>query len=324
MNKRLGFQTICLAAVLGMTAGCGGGGGGGQSGTAPSANSFKFLVITDTHVRLPGNPDDAVYDNQGNLGNFGEVLGRIRTDHPDADFVITCGDNAGCLFSHDPDDYGIGQANPAEQFKAMMDSLGMSYPYRVVLGNHDYEDGFDAAAGSGITSSDPAGMEAVWKKVLGIDPYYAFIHKGVRFIVLNSNRGASRTVPCGSSEETGCEGSFDEAQMAWLEAQLDQDSKPCLLFLHHPPITDHNQYRFWAAGGTSMQVAAGDRFYGIASSHRERIRGIFAGHGHLWEEDTLDGLIPVRETASIGDLGGSSSSLRAVWMDPETGTMLTE
>ena len=159
--------------------------GGAPSHSTTSTNTFKFVVISDVHVRLPGNPDDAFYDNATNIALFSEALTHIKAECPDADFVMVTGDMTGCLFSDNPADYGTGADNPAEAFKRMMDTLGM--PYYAALGNHDYENGFSTSTGQGITSSNTVGIEAVWKKVLGNDPYYTFVHKGVRFIVLNSN-----------------------------------------------------------------------------------------------------------------------------------------
>lgn len=302
--------------------GCGGGGNsGGVIPVTPSADSFKFIIISDVHVRLPGNPDNITYDNAGNLERFANALELIKTKHPDADFVISNGDNTGCLFSHTPDDYGIGEENPAETFKTMMDTLGK--PYYVALGNHDYQDGFNVVRGEGITASNPADMEAVWKKALGIDPYFSFVHKGVRFIILNSTRGPEYSTPCPSSvDEKACKGSFDDTQIDWLETAL-ANPEPCLMFIHHPVITDHNSIRTWSAGGLAMQVRADDRFYAVARSNKDRIKGIFVGHGHRQEMDTLDGTIPVHETASIGDYGGAPRNIRVVWMDPITGKMLT-
>jgi len=320
MKRIRSLHNILLAIVLFMFFGCGGGGGDANPIT-PSVDSFKFIVISDVHVRLPGNSDDIEYDNAKNLENFNGALDLIKKNHLDADFVIVNGDNTGCLFSHSLENYGIGEDNPAETFKAMMDTLGK--PFYVTLGNHDYQDGFDVALRQGITASDPSNMEAVWKKVLGIDPYYSFVHKGVRFIILNSTRGPSYAEPCPSATvETGCKGSFDDTQMVWFENEL-QNPEPCLIFIHHPVITDHNALKTWSAAGLAMQVMDKDRFYTVVRSYKNCIKGIFVGHGHLKEKDTLEDTIPVHETASIGDAGGSSNNIRVVWMDPITGKMLT-
>jgi hypothetical protein len=44
-----------------------------------------------------------------------------------------------------------------------------------------------------------------------------------------------------------------------------------------------------------------DRFMELLSEHREQVRGIFVGHGHMWVHDRLYREIPVWETASFGD-----------------------
>ena len=307
------FMAFCIFS------GCGGGADDAGTAATPSADSFKIAVISDVHVRLPGNPDDTTYDNAGNISLYSSALNRIKTNHSNADLVIVNGDLTGCLFSNNPDDYGVGTDNPAETFKSMIDALGM--PYYVILGNHDYEDGFNTTFHEGTTASDPAVMETIWKKVLGIDPYYSFVHKGVRFIMLNSTRGPRYNSVCASETvEKGCTGSFDDDQMDWLESQL-ANSEPCLVFLHHPLITDHNALKSWSNVG---QVRSGDRFYTIARTYKSRIKGIFVGHGHFNEHDTLEGVIPVYETAATGDYNGSSTHIRVVWMDPNTGVMITD
>jgi 3',5'-cyclic AMP phosphodiesterase CpdA len=313
-------SSILLAVMSWAVLAC--GGGGGEDPIKPSADSFKIIVLSDVHVRLPGNPDDTQYDNAGNLARFTEAINRIKNSHADADLVVVTGDLTGCLFSDNPDDYGVGQDNPAERFKSMIETLGK--PYYVILGNHDYLKGFDTTRKEGIPSEEPTAMEAVWKKVLGIDPYYAFVHKGVRFIMLNSTRGPSYNNLCPTAKiESGCKGSFDNEQMDWLQGELAH-SEPCLIFLHHPVVTDHIDTKYRSAGGAAMQLRSDDRFYTIARSNKNKIKGIFVGHGHRMVKDTLETVIPVHETASIGDNNGSSSNIRVVWMDPYTGVMLTD
>ena len=276
---------------------------------------FTFVVLSDIHVRLPGNPDDRAYDAAQNLANLDAAVATIGRDYPDADLVMVTGDLVGCLFSENPADYGGGAATPADVFKQMMDRLPVSY--YPILGNHDYEVGFDASSGEGLTSPNAAAVEAVWRKVLGIAPYYAFVHKGIRFVCLNSNRGPSRLTPCVfQARECGCIGSFDDAQLDWLETQL-AGAEPCLLFVHHPLVTDHDSDRTWSAAGRSFQVQS-DRFYSLVDTHRTRVAGIFVGHGHLWESDTLHGLIPVFETGPVGDIYGSGANIRIVRVTPST------
>ncbi len=283
-------------------------------------DAFRFVVITDTHLRLPGNPDDGHYQNQVNIDNLKGVVARINQDYPDAVCVVVTGDLVGCLFSDDPSDYLVGKDNSAETFKAVMDDLAM--PYYVTLGNHDYQKGYDPIREEGIMTDDIGRIEAVWNKVLGIDPYYADVIHGVRFLFLNSNRGSARFAVCETNEvEAFCTGSFDDAQMDWLEVQLQQP-EPCLLFFHHPVVTD-DLMRIWCVL-PSFQVEPGDRFYEIAKRHADRIQAIFVGHGHLWTKDRLYERIQVFETSATGDQNGDATSLHVVRVSPSQGLLEVE
>ena len=278
-------------------------------------DSFSFVVISDTHVRLPGKPDEVTYENQENIDNLEGVVARINAELPDAACVVITGDMVGCLYSDDTADYGIGEDNPAERFKSILDKLVL--PYYPVLGNHDYQKGYDAVLEEGIMTEDIGRIEAVWKKVLGIDPYYADVIRGVRFIFLNSNRGPARFDVCETNEkEAYCTGSFDDEQLAWLESQLTQPER-CLLFLHHPPLTDDPMH-LWSML-TSFQVQASDRFYEIVENNRSKIEAIFCGHGHLWCTDTLYETIEVFETSATGDHNGDATSFHLVRVSPTRG-----
>ena len=298
----------CWVLLVGwvLVAGCEDDDGGG--GGAP--DRFRVLVASDIHVRLPGNPDDAVYDAQRNLDHLHQFVNRANTELRDAALVLVTGDLVGCLFSDNPADYLAGTDNPAERFKSIMDGLVM--PYRVVLGNHDYERDFSVELSQGVSADDIAPMEAVWKKVLGIDPYYSFIHAGVRFVMLNSCRGAAGAALCpGTTLETHCAGSFDDAQIAWLRDQLQQD-EPCLLFLHHPLITDNDARTRWSALGEAFQVDRADAFYDVLLAYRDKVKAVFVGHGHYWATDVLNETIPVYETGSLGDGLGHPDNVHIV------------
>jgi hypothetical protein len=182
-----------------------------------------------------------------------------------------------------------------------------------VLGNHDYQKGFDPLAGEGISTEDIHGIEAVWDKVLGMAPYYSFIHKGIHFIFLNSNRGPLKDQLCpGCQIERFCTGSFDEAQLRWLEICLEKEV-PAILFVHHPMITDSTNKR-WAFYN-SYRIDPEDPVYDIVRQHRDTILAVFVGHGHLWQSDTLYGTIDIHETGPIGDMLGKGDNICVVDVD---------
>jgi hypothetical protein len=193
---------------------------------------------------------------------------------------------------------------------------GLAKPYYPVLGNHDYQKSYDPAIEEGVSTSDTAAIESVWKKVLDIDPYYSLVHKGIRLIFLNANRGDARTELCvGEKVEAFCTGSFDAEQIAWLEGELSAGD-PSILFFHHPPITDSTDAMF--SFTSTFLVVEGDAFYATIKGHADGILAIFVGHGHVWERDKLDKKIPVYETGSVGDTGGNADNIHVVTVDPNT------
>jgi len=275
---------------------------------------FSFVIISDTHVRLPDKPDDVDYDNQGNIDNLTYAVSRINAEMADADFVAVTGDLVGALFSEDPADYGVDIPNPAETYKEIMDGLHM--PYHSVLGNHDYQRDYDAENGEGISVDNLENIEAVWEKVLGIKPYYSMVYEKVRLIFLNPNRGDARTIRCPScDDETTCTGSLDGEQAQWFAEEMEKD-EPVIILMHHPIYSDRDDALFSML--KSFFVRQEDAFYDILESHKEKVLGIFVGHGHMWERDTVLGTIPVYETGAIGDGNRNKDNIHVIDVDPLT------
>ncbi len=287
-----------------------------------SAAPFEIVVLSDIHLRIPGYPDDGFYNNQRNMANLMLTVDLINANYADADFVVVTGDLVGCLFSEDPEDYFIGRDNPAETFRNLFDHLVL--PYYTALGNHDYHIGFDPVAKESVLTRYPASVEAVWKKVLGMDPFYAFVHKGIQMIFLNSNRGHTMSVPCtDTGNETLCMGSFDAQQMDWLETRL-QNPEPVVLFCHHPPASsmdtlDSVMVDILFSSGMSIDI--NDRFYDIAAAYRHKILAVFSGHWHMWREFTLFDTIRVYQTGPVGDYWSSGENMAIATIDPARRTV---
>lgn len=275
-----------------------------DAGYVPGA-SFRFLVLSDTHIQRTGEPAHAEE-------NLELAVQRINAEFPAADFVAVTGDLVDGLMSGDTADYLAGQPNPAEVYRERMEELAV--PYYSVLGNHDYNTGYDEQEGSTVSAEDPSVPEAIWNKVLGIDPYFSVLHNGIRLVFLGSARGEAYPVPCSAHHlALACKGSFDETQMTWLEGEL-AGPEPVVLFFHHPIRTDDENALF--VFNPVYFVQEQDRFYEIAETWKDRILAIFVGHGHVWEHDTLNGTIPVYETGSLGGFGGHPDNMHVVDVDP--------
>jgi hypothetical protein len=131
----------------------------------------------------------------------------------------------------------------------------------------------------------------LYRKVVG-PTYYAFDHGSARFIALDT--------------ESTC-GRLDSEQFRWLEEQLNGgDSRIAFLFFHQPlfPVDGHI--------GSSLDAYPEDRdrLHRLFVRHRDRIRGVFLGHEHLYHFEERDG-VPYHTVGGGGsplyappDLGG--------------------
>ena len=282
-------------------------------------SGLLFIVLSDTHIRIPGAPDDRFYDNSQSVANLEYAVSYINSRYAEADFVIVTGDLVGGLFSADPALYGIGLDTPADRFKSIMDNLSM--PYHVALGNHDYLVGMAGDTGEGIGASDRQldMVEAVWKKLFNIPPYYAFDAEGIRFYMLNSVTGSRRSELCPlETVERMCRGSFSNGQIDWLENDLAQHGK-AFFFFHHPVLVEGTSPSEWAFLGESYMVHRNDRIYDVLSRRAASILGVFTGHGHFSMNAILPGGTAVYETPSLGDMLSDPMHMNVVNVLPDTG-----
>ncbi len=229
---------------------------------------IKIVVITDTHFSGDQEKIDRVQKVIKAINNQTDDLGGT-------DILVNGGDFVSKL-------YREGQCYVDIAIDAMKD---LKVPHYLALGNHDYNmEDKDTNWGSPFTEQEILDVEAIWKEKLGIDPYYSFVLKGWRIVVLNSMRGyyLSRY--------------FDPVQMVWFEQQLS-DQRPVILFVHHPLETD--KFGFLPTG-EMIQKKVEPKFYEIISNNKQKIKAILVGHGHFWMEDKIYD-IPVIMTASIGE-----------------------
>ncbi len=162
-----------------------------------------------------------------------------------------------------------------------------------VAGNHDY---YSQNYPQFLLTDNPGAADEMRRQSLGIEPYYAVMVNGVKFILLNSMQGELWDISLGLS------GSLGTAQLQWLEAEL-QEGAPAVLFLHHPPeLTEE----------LDGEVTLAD----IVSAHNDTVLGVFAGHLHLWSRTELAG-VPVYLTAANQD----GVAYHHVQVVPETMTL---
>jgi 3',5'-cyclic AMP phosphodiesterase CpdA len=155
---------------------------------------FSFLFMTDTHLEPELNA----------AGGCAQCFRHARAIP--ADFVIQGGD-------HVYDALGVGRARASQLidlYTRTEQDLGRQVHH--TIGNHDC---FGVLPASGVAGSDPWYGKKFFEAQFGA-LYYAFDHRGVHFVVLDS-------IGFTTDPRTGAhdyEGRIDAAQLAWLAADL--------------------------------------------------------------------------------------------------------
>ncbi len=205
---------------------------------------FSFAFLTDVHL-MPDN-------SRGSYKGFDEALNHVKNQ--DIDFIIFGGDN-------------MAEDNAAEEkaewlmttFKTMADRPGIRY-YPVV-GNHDVTYLNDE-------KSDPYSVN-VFERVFGVSQYYSFNHKGVHFVLLNSNQSDDYEIK--------------EEQLNWLKADLLQTgtSTPVVIVTHVPIQSLYNPALLGKITGVDI-ISNYKAVWDIVHSYN--IQLVLQGHQHIFEE----------------------------------------
>lgn len=247
--------------------------------TSNFSADFQAIVISDPHISNDESKDK----------RLAQLITRINANEfPSAQLLLITGDLVSSVYGNDEPNVPDESNNRMKKLQALLGELKI--PYYLILGNHDYKFNRSVDSDRYFSLEEILQMEHIWKSDTGIEPYYAFEHQGWKFICLNSMRG--RYV----------NRHFDDEQLDWFEAQLNDD-KPTILLFHHPLKTDH--FKIWCKPKHLISPDKEPRFYALLEKYRPHIKGIFVGHGHRWVQDRLFGTIKVYETASFADSKGS-------------------
>lgn len=170
----------------------------------------------------------------------------VNENHDDADFVIFAGD----LADH-------GECAAYERFKSTIDDLKV--PYYLTLGNHDDRPVFLDVFGQEL-ADETGNVNHVIDK------------DGQRIIILDSS----------DPSESGA-GLFEQSQLDWLQAQLDEAADlPVIIVLHHNITKLHVQTDF-------IILKDNDAFADVVLSHKN-IRHVISGHVHMTTSGTFRGI----------------------------------
>ncbi|HWB96502.1 MAG TPA: metallophosphoesterase, partial [Bryobacteraceae bacterium] len=190
-----------------------------------SSRSFRFAVIADTHIidefyhGPEGSPEDteSILKSSERLRKTREHINALR---PAMDRVFLVGDYFHNYPSQDLD-FFFEHKTRIDAAKELTD--GFAVPVHAGFGNHDYD----------VPRVTREHSHELFRRKLGLKPYYSLEHKGFKFVHLNNFLGA--TWQPGHARYDKGKGSLSEEQLNWFEAELEQH-KPTFVFIHYPLI----------------------------------------------------------------------------------------
>ena len=234
------------------------------------ASTTELLLPAPTAsaaVSAPADPDHFEFIVGGDNRSTGHgypmppvwatICREIGYIHPA--FVLTTGDAI--------EGYGDTPAEANGEYDVFLKDVSLcGVPVFCAPGNHEF-------------SLDPA-LLPVYQKRIG-KLYGSFDYGHSHFIALNSNPvGADGTVKGGS---------IDEAEFAWLSADLEANKGAAntFVFLHHymygPPDPDTPGVRTGF-----VDIAARDRLHALMVKYK--VRAVFCGHNHIYYHEVKDGV----------------------------------
>jgi predicted MPP superfamily phosphohydrolase len=226
-----------------------------------NSGRFYFAVIADTHIidsyyKGPeSNPEDteSILHSSERLAAARAHLNSLK---PGMDLAFLIGDYFHDYPSADIDFYFQNKTR-IDLAKELTDGFNM--PVHVGFGNHDYF----------VPKVSREHSHELFRRKLGVKPYYSIEHKGFKFVHLNNFLG--HTWQAGHEKYNKSQGSLGEEQLNWLEAEL-AERKPSFVFVHFP---------------LQLIVAAERADYGlhtILKKHKDTVQRVLSGHWHRWFE----------------------------------------
>lgn len=211
--------------------------------------TFKFGIITDTHIRSPEGDQSSPYPVNKKANDRARYAVQLLADQ-NPDFVIHLGDMVHPLPHMAA--YSLAAKEAKKIFSPLMPNM------KFVPGNHDIGD-----KPSLVSPAGPADKDSLtgYKERFGED-YYSFEFNDIQFIVMNSS------LVNNVKEE--------HSQKEWLETTLAKvKNSRIFLFSHYPPFindpSEDSHYDNYAEPGRQWLL-------GLAKKYN--IEAVFSGHVH--------------------------------------------
>jgi hypothetical protein len=207
--------------------------------TGPEGNAEDTASIFETERRLVAAR--TALDSLTPALNLVFLIGDYFHDYPSADLDF--------YFTHD---------TRIDRAKVLTDAFRA--PVHVGFGNHDYA----------VPTVSREATHELFRRKLGLAPYYAVDHRGWRFIHLNNFLGA--TWERGNARFDKSRGSLGEEQLLWLDAQLGE-GKPSFVFVHFP----------------LQSIVSDERrdlgLHAVLAKHTATVQRVVSGHWHRWVDE---------------------------------------
>ncbi|HQE55025.1 metallophosphoesterase [Bacteroidales bacterium] len=224
-------------------------------------DSFSIAFMTDIHLQ----PEDNAVEG------FTKALDTVNKLNPD--FIITGGD----LIMD-----ALGQSyNRADSLYNLYQQVikKSSKPVYNTMGNHEI---YGIYKKSNADPANPEYGEMMFEKRLG-KSYYAFEHKGWKFMVMNSIEDTKRGKYIGQ---------IDSTQIAWIKNELKTTNlkTPIVIITHIPFITAYTQ----KYGGSTLPNDSTLVVYNakevIDIFNGYNLKLVLQGHLHIVEDIYIDGI----------------------------------
>jgi 3',5'-cyclic AMP phosphodiesterase CpdA len=251
-----------------------------QKSHRKAGETFTFAFLTDIHLQPERNA----------IPGFTQAIDSVNRLNPD--FVITGGDlimdALGQRYSRADSLYTL-YTSQIRQFRM---------PVYNTLGNHEI---YGIYKKSGADPAHPEYGEKMFEKRLG-PSYYAFDHKGWKFMILNSPE---------DTKKSSYIGLIDQPQMDWIKEELKKTdpATPIVISTHIPFITAYAQ-RYDASttpNDSGLVVVNSKEVIDLFKGHNLKL--VLQGHLHTVEDILVDNVRYIT--------GGAVSG--AWWKGPEKG-----
>jgi hypothetical protein len=225
------------------------------------AAKFYFAIIADTHIidEYYRGPESNQEDTESMFKTRERLIAArdtINALQPAMEQVFLVGDYIHDYPSTDVDFYfqHITRIDHAKELTSAFQA-----PVHVGFGNHDYA----------VPKVSREATHELFRRKLGLAPYYSIEHRGWKFVHLNNFLGD--TWSAGHEKFNKAQGSLGVTQLEWFEAELAQ-RKPTFVFIHFP---------------LSIVAPTERADYGLLpllKQHKDTVQRVISGHWHRWFE----------------------------------------